>query len=148
MRISAKGRYALAAAIVLAQEFSGGASTTVISIAERLGISKIYLEQVFALLRRGEIVSSQKGAQGGYLLARPPREISAYDVLFAVETALFQKVEPTVPEKAPQVDAALASLVFSPLDAAVREALSRVSLEELAMEAETNGEAESLMFFI
>ncbi len=148
MRISARGRYALAAAIELAREFSGGASTTVISIAERLGISKIYLEQVFALLRRGGIVSSQKGAQGGYLLTQPPREISAYNVLFAVEMALFQKAEPTVPEKAPQVDAALDSLVFNPLDAAVREALSRVSLEDLAMEAEKNGNTESLMFFI
>ena len=106
MRISAKGRYALAAAMELARGFSGGASTTVISIAERLGISKIYLEQVFALLKRGEIVSSQKGAQGGYLLTRPPREISAYDVLLTVETALFQKTEPTAPEKAPQMDAA------------------------------------------
>ena len=148
MRISAKGRYALAAAIELAREFSGGASTTVISIAERLGISKIYLEQVFALLKRGEIVSSQKGAQGGYLLTRPPREISAYDVLLTVETALFQKTEPTAPEKAPQMDAALDSLVFGPMDAAVREALSRVSLEDLVMEAQTNGDAESLMFFI
>jgi Rrf2 family protein len=148
MRISAKGRYALAAAIELAREFSGGASTTVISIAERLGISKIYLEQVFALLKRGEIVSSQKGAQGGYLLTRPPREISAYDVLLTVETALFQKTEPTAPEKAPQMDAALDSLVFDPMDAAVREALSRVSLEDLVMEAQTNGDAESLMFFI
>ena len=148
MRISAKGRYALAAAIELAREFSGGASTTVISIAERLGISKIYLEQVFALLKRGEIVSSQKGAQGGYLLTRPPREISTYDVLLTVETALFQKTEPTAPEKAPQMDAALDSLVFDPMDAAVREALSRVSLEDLVMEAQTNGDAESLMFFI
>ena len=148
MRISAKGRYALAAAIELAREFSGGASTTVISIAERLGISKIYLEQVFALLKRGEIVSSQKGAQGGYLLTRPPREISAYDVLLTVETALFQKTEPTAPEKAPQMDAALDSLVFDPMDATVREALSRVSLEDLVMEADTNGDAESLMFFI
>lgn len=148
MRISAKGRYALAAAIELAREFSGGASTTVISIAERLGISKIYLEQVFALLKRGEIVSSQKGAQGGYLLTRPPREISAYDVLLTVETALFQKTEPTAPEKAPQMDAALDSLVFDPMDAVVREALSRVSLEDLVMEAQTNGDAESLMFFI
>lgn len=148
MRISAKGRYALAAAIELAREFCGGASTTVVSIAEKLGISKIYLEQVFALLKRGEIVSSQKGAQGGYLLTRPPREISAYDVLLSVETALFQKAESTAPEKAPQVDAALDSLVFGPLDAAVREALSRVSLEDLVMEADTNGDAESLMFFI
>jgi hypothetical protein len=50
MRISAKGRYALAATIHLAQKYDSGEYTTVLSISERFGISKIYLEQVFSLL--------------------------------------------------------------------------------------------------
>lgn len=147
MRISAKGRYALAAAVSLAQAYSGGGCTTVISISERLGISKIYLEQVFSLLKRGEVVSSTQGPLGGYILTRNPREISAYDVLAAVETALFQPAEETVAEKAPDVDAALNTLVFQSLDAAVAQALRRISLEDLMQEAE-NQNGEGLMFFI
>ncbi|MEL7602247.1 MAG: Rrf2 family transcriptional regulator, partial [Bacillota bacterium] len=49
MRVSAKGRYALAAMLHMAQRADTGEYITVISISERLGISKIYLEQVFSL---------------------------------------------------------------------------------------------------
>ncbi|MFV0412017.1 MAG: RrF2 family transcriptional regulator, partial [Oscillospiraceae bacterium] len=65
MKVSTKGRYALAAVTHMAQQHSTGEYITVLSIAERLGLSKIYLEQVFSLLKRGGIVNSTKGAQGG-----------------------------------------------------------------------------------
>ncbi len=148
MRISARGRYALAAVIQLAQEYDSGACVTVSSISESLGISKIYLEQVFALLKRGDIVSSLKGSQGGYMLARPPREISAYQVLHAVETALFQAAEPTVQQKAPQIDKALDTLVFQALDATVQTVLGGITLEDLTQEVERQNGEQGLMFFI
>ena len=81
MRISAKGRYALASVIHMAQQHHSGESVTLISISERLGISKIYLEQVFSLLKRGELVTSVKGALGGYLLSASPEQINVLDVL-------------------------------------------------------------------
>ena len=68
MRISAKGRYALAAAISMARQYGTGEHITAISISEKLGISKIYLEQVFSLLKRAGLVNTVKGAQGGYAL--------------------------------------------------------------------------------
>jgi Rrf2 family protein len=71
MRISSKGRYGIAAMISMAQNQSKNAYITIISIAEKLGISKIYLEQVFSLRKRAEMVHSIKGAQGGYRRARP-----------------------------------------------------------------------------
>lgn len=148
MRISAKGRYALAAAVTLAQAYGGGACVTVISISEKLGISKIYLEQVFALLKRGGVVSSLKGSQGGYMLSRAPGEITAYDVLLSVETSLFQEAEATVWEKEPQLDAALGSLVFGPLDVAVKAALAQVTLEALAQETQKRQADQALMYFI
>lgn len=81
MRISAKGRYGLAAMITLAQESTQDLCTQrVIVIAEKLGLSKIYLEQVFALLKRGKLVTSIKGAQGGCSLSRPAPQINAYEI--------------------------------------------------------------------
>lgn len=64
MRISTKGRYALAALIKIAENHGSGEYITIASISEKLGISKIYLEQVFSLLIIGGIVTSVKGAQG------------------------------------------------------------------------------------
>ena len=55
MRISSKGRYAVAAMTELAGVWKNGGSLTVLRISEALGISKIYLEQVFSLLKRAQL---------------------------------------------------------------------------------------------
>jgi len=148
MRISAKGRYGLAAAINMAENYNSGEYITVISISERLGISKIYLEQVFSLLKRGGIVTSVKGAQGGYQLARNPRQITALDVLSAVELSLFEPAEETVKPKAPEIDAAMRTTVFDALDSAVKSALEKITLADLVSEAEKHKADQGLMFFI
>ncbi|HOQ07481.1 MAG TPA: Rrf2 family transcriptional regulator [Clostridiales bacterium] len=148
MRISAKGRYALAAVINMAQQYDSGECITVISISERLGISKIYLEQVFSMLKRGDIVRSVKGAQGGYQLVRPPEQITVLDVLSAVETSLFETVEDTVPEKAPEIEAAMRTSVFDVMDKSLSDALSRITLEDLVLEAEKHKGGQTIMYYI
>ena len=148
MRISAKGRYALAAVIDMAQQYDSGECITVISISERLGISKIYLEQVFSMLKRGDIVRSVKGAQGGYQLVRPPEQVSVLDVLSAVETSLFEAVEDTVQEKAPEIEAAMRKSVFDVMDKALSDALSRITLEDLVLEAEKHKGSQAIMYYI
>lgn len=147
MRISAKGRYALASVTHMAQQQFGD-SITLISISESLGISKIYLEQVFSLLKRGELVTSVKGAQGGYQLARMPRQMTALDVLTAVETTLFDKTEDTVYEKAPEIEYAMRLSAFQPLDDAVADALGKVTLEDLVLAAEKQKGDHAAMYYI
>lgn len=148
MRVSAKGRYALAAVIHMAQNYAAGEPITVIRISEYLGISKIYLEQVFSLLKRSKIVTSAKGSQGGYQLARMPGQITVLDVLSAVELALFEKAEDTVPEKAPAIEAAIRSSAFDILDHAIKTALEKVTLEDLVAEAERYQSDSAPMFYI
>ncbi|NLX75874.1 MAG: Rrf2 family transcriptional regulator [Clostridiaceae bacterium] len=148
MRISAKGRYALASLTFMAQQYNSGEYVTVITISEELGISKIYLEQVFSLLKKAELVISSKGAQGGYLLSRMPREISVLDVLSAVEVSLFEQAQETVPDKAPEIDKALRSSVFDVLDQNVAKTLSGITLSDLVNEAEKYKNDQAMMFYI
>ncbi len=96
MRISAKGRYAIAATIYLAKRYANDEYITVISISEELDISKIYLEQVFSLLKQGDIVLSVKGSQGGYKLTRHPKHINVYEILSPIESALFEITKESV----------------------------------------------------
>ena len=147
MRISAKGRYALASVVHMAQQ-RNGESITLVSISERLGISKIYLEQVFSLLKRGELVTSVKGAQGGYLLSASPGQISVLDVLTAVETGLFDKTEDTVAEKAPEIEFAMRERAFQALDDAVSASLSQVTLEDLVLASEKHKGGDAAMYYI
>ncbi|MDF3005432.1 MAG: transcriptional regulator, BadM/Rrf2 family [Oscillospiraceae bacterium] len=148
MRISAKGRYALAAVINMAQQYHNGEYITLLSISEKLGISKIYLEQVFLLLRRGALVQSVKGAQGGYQLTRAPGLITVFDVLLAVEQALFEPTHETVQEKAPDIEVALKLSAFDVLDKAVRETLSNITIASLVNEAEKHKAEQAMMFYI
>lgn len=147
MRLSAKGRYALASTISMAENQSNE-YITLISISEKLGISKIYLEQVFSLLKHGGIVTSIKGSQGGYQLAKPSKKITVYDILSAVETSLFESAEETVKEKSPEIETAMNLLIYDSLDASIKTALQKITLYELVAEAEKHRSNQSFMFFI
>jgi len=84
MKLSTKGRYGLRAVIDLAMNCENEA-VALSSIAERQHISMSYLEQLIPKLRRAGIVNSIRGAQGGYVLAKPASEISVGDILRALE---------------------------------------------------------------
>jgi len=148
MRISAKGRYALAATTNMAQCYNKNEYITLISISDKLGISKIYLEQVFSLLKRGGIVNSVKGSHGGYQLARVPYRITAYEILSAVETSLFEATEESIAKNAPEIEAAMKITVYNPLDEAIKAALEGITLNDLVSEAERNNSDQGFMFYI
>ena len=147
MRVSVKGRYALAATTNIAEQYDKNEYITLISISDKLGISKIYLEQVFSLLKRGGIVTSVKGSQGGYQLARSPGQITIYEILASVETSLIESTEETIPKTAPEIEAAMKSIIFDALDHSIRTSLQKVTLEDLVAEAEKQKD-QGLMFYI
>lgn len=144
MRISSKGRYALAAVIEVAHS-SDGANVAVAGIAAALGISKIYLEQVFAQLKKAGVLLASKGSRGGYQLCRPPAKITAWEILSALESALTEPAESTVNENAPDIEAALDTLVFAALDTAVVECLSKVTVQDLLDYSERQKAEQSFM---
>jgi Rrf2 family protein len=131
MRISVKGRYALAAVIDIARNSGSGENVTIISIAGTLGISKIYLEQVFTQLKKTGVLLAVKGAKGGYQLSRPPAKISVWEVLAALESVLVESVEKTVDDNAPEIETAMSELVFQPLDMVITEFLSKITIQDL-----------------
>lgn len=85
MRISTKGIYALEVTVDLACYASEEKRATIRDIAKRRGISEKYLERIVGLLKKGGIVSSARGALGGYCLARKDSEITVLQVLEAAE---------------------------------------------------------------
>lgn len=148
MRISTKGRYAIAAIIDLAQKYSSDEFVSVISISEKLDISKIYLEQVFALLKRGGVVTSVKGSRGGYKLTRIPDEITVFDVLSSIEVPLFEETKETVSKKAPEIEIAMTFCAFKPLDKAIQSTLKSVTFNDLLKEVKKHSKDEEYMFYI
>jgi Rrf2 family transcriptional regulator, iron-sulfur cluster assembly transcription factor len=88
MHLSTRGRYAVMAMVDLASRdpaFSLADPVCLAEIAERQQLSQSYLEQLFAKLRRADLVSSARGPGGGYRLARPANEIAIADIVAAVD---------------------------------------------------------------
>ena len=87
MRLTTKGRYAVTAMLDLALHANRG-PVSLADISERQGISISYLEQLFAKLRRRELVVSVRGPGGGYQLSGDSREISVASVIDAVDESV------------------------------------------------------------
>lgn len=87
MKLSTRGRYGLKAMFDLALH-SGDGPVSLTSIAERQAISVNYLEQLISPLRKAGLVKSIRGAQGGYMLAKSPDEITVGIILTTLEGPL------------------------------------------------------------
>ena len=146
MKISAKGRYALASAVEIArQTYFSEEFMSSVSVAKTLGISKIFLEQVMANLKKAGIVVSAKGAGGGYRIALPLEQITAWDILITVEAALFERTDNTVMNFSPNIEAAIRELVFDKLDSTIEFELKQVTLRELLDSANYRNEEQAFM---
>ena len=87
MRLTTKGRYAVTAMLDLAIH-AGEGPVSLADISERQGISLSYLEQLFAKLRRNELVRSVRGPGGGYQLNRDQQDIDVAQVIDAVNESV------------------------------------------------------------
>jgi len=129
MATSQKAEYALRAMVLLAQ---GGERTVVSStIAERAKIPEKFLEAILVQLRRGGLVESRRGAEGGHRLARDSRSITVLQILEAVDGPLSLRPK----DRASPVDVALREL-WDRAESAVRAVLGAKTLEELCRDVE------------
>lgn len=87
MKLTSKGRYAVTAMLDVALHAAEG-PVPLTDISERQGISLSYLEQLFAKLRKSELVNSVRGPGGGYFLGREAINISVSEVIAAVDESV------------------------------------------------------------
>jgi Rrf2 family protein len=85
MRISAKTEYAAIAALELARCRGTADPVRLRSISEGQGVPEKFLVQILLQLKAAGLVTSTRGAAGGYRLARPPEEITLADIRGAIE---------------------------------------------------------------
>ncbi|MBI4830862.1 MAG: Rrf2 family transcriptional regulator [Candidatus Lindowbacteria bacterium] len=85
MKVSAKGDYACRALLELALKYDSQAPVHITEIAERQGIPRKYLVQILIMLKGAGLVKSRRGVDGGYLLSKPPSEITLGEVVRLVD---------------------------------------------------------------
>lgn len=138
MRISTKGRYGLTIMIALGKHYGEG-PMPLRKIAADYNLSEAYLEQLVGPLRNSGLVKSVRGAYGGYMLTRSPKDISAGDVIRVLEGPI-QPVEGIEDEDQPQRE------LWVRIRDAVKNVLDTTSIDDLANQQETDNE--NYMFYI
>jgi Rrf2 family transcriptional regulator, cysteine metabolism repressor len=89
VKLSVKSDYAARAVLGLAKRYAEGMSVRAEDLAAEQGIPPNYLVQILIELKSQQIVKSQRGKEGGYLLAKAPSEITFGDVLRCVHGQVF-----------------------------------------------------------
>ena len=89
VKLSVKSDYAARAVLGLARHYHKGSSIRADDLAAEQGIPVNYLVQILIELKSQQIVKSQRGKDGGYLLAKTPAEITFADVLKSVHGQVF-----------------------------------------------------------
>ena len=143
MKLSTKGRYGLRAIIDLAMHSEEQSETASIqSIAARQGISENYLEQLMRLLKQHQLITSVRGAGGGYRLARDASQISVGDVLRALEGDLNPVDCTAIRESGgcEGADACVTKYVWKKMNDAIQNAVDSIMLDELVNESRKIGD--------
>lgn len=151
MKISTKSRYGLRSLVDLAVH-SAGEQVPLVSIANRQSLSVNYLEQVFSLLKKANIVKSVKGAQGGYILGRRPDEITVADVIRAIEGDILIVEEEIQSDETSllyqNMQVCLQKQVWDKMTESVCQVVENITLEQLIKEYQELSQTDTMMYYI
>lgn len=139
MKLSVKSDYAARAVLGLARHYPTGTAQRVDDLATEQGIPANYLIQILIELKAQGIARSVRGKEGGYLLARPPVEITLGDVLRAVHGQVFDTPALSDPNCPPELRRA-----WQRLKSALDESADGITFQRLLEE----GAEKEKMYYI
>lgn len=139
MKITTKGRYGLTIMIELTRNY-GKRHVPLKEIAEKHKLSLHYLEQLASSLRNSGLIKSVRGAGGGYLLTKDPKEIIVGEIITSLEGPIMF-VEEMANEEVVQ------KALWNKLRNAVKDILDTTTLMDL-LEMEKKQSTDNYMFYI
>jgi len=126
MKLSAKSDYAARAVLGLARRFPSGESVRADDLAAEQGIPPNYLVQILIELKFQNIVRSLRGKEGGYMLARPPAEVTLGDIILAIHGQIFDTPALSEPLCPPELKVA-----WKKLQTSVEQAAEQMDFQKL-----------------
>jgi len=147
MKLSTKGRYAMRAMLVLAINYGNGL-ILLKDIAGKEGISERYLEHLVLSLKAAGLVSSVRGAHGGFTLTRPPSQIKLMDIMQVTEGSLSPVQCVTDPGTCERSSLCVTRDVWMELKEAMYQVLETQTLQDLVEKQRIRENHDTLMYHI
>lgn len=135
MKLSVKSDYAMRAVFGLALHFGSGHAIRVEKLAKEQGIPPNYLVQILIELKKGGLVTSTRGKEGGYKLARDPGDISAGDVIRCIHGSIFESPHNEDNPPHPAITS-----VWSKLQSNLDHSADAISFQNLIQSSQNNQE--------
>lgn len=134
MNVTSKTKYALMGMVYMAEKETEKLSLK--QISTNLNISKLYLESIFSLLRKHNLVVSIRGREGGYAFAKSPKDITVFDVFNIFEKELDQSSD----VKKQGIEKIISEQVLMRTGKAIEEELRKITIFDLSehLKAETS----------
>ena len=145
MELSCKTEYALLALLELAGCYSESEPLQIRQIAAQQTIPDRYLEQLLATLRRGGLVKSQRGAKGGYILARDPWKITLLDVVRCLDGSDSKPSQDETNTKT--LESAVVEEIWKEVYDTADEVLKRYTLQDLCDKRDARRQLD-IMYYI
>ncbi|WP_066873102.1 RrF2 family transcriptional regulator [Clostridium mediterraneense] len=129
MKLSTKGRYGVKAMVDLAIHYDDK-PVSIKVISQRQNISDYYLEQLFSSLRKAKLIRSIRGAQGGYVLNRDPKDITVADIMNVLEgpIEIAECIENTACNN---IDACATRVLWKKIKTSIDDVLGSVTLQDI-----------------
>jgi len=149
MKVSLRATYGIMAAVDLAMHL-GTAPVQAKSIARRQAIPARFLEQVLHSMKKAGLVSSLRGAQGGYVLSKKPSEVSIAEILEALDGPLLPPLGGAGRAQVRRLGKPelLLGKVWEQVYQAERQVLEAISVEKLAGQQRVLEQERSVMYHI
>lgn len=140
MKLSTKTRYGTRALIEIARNYKKG-PTKRKDIAKTQDISEGYLENILSTLKRQGLVSTVRGAEGGFVLEKSPAQITVLDIIVALEGTICPVECLERPEQCDKVPRCLSRIAWQKLYEAQKKTLSEITLQDLLDMEETDADS-------
>lgn len=149
MKLSTKGRYGVKAMFDLALH-TGDGPLPLKSIAERQEISEPYLEQLISSLRKAGLVTSVRGAQGGYKLAHPPQEITVGEIIRTLEgpMAPVDCVIEGDPVPCDRAEYCVTRMIWEKIRDSINGVIDGITLQDMIEDYQKMSRQETAMYYI
>jgi len=147
MKLSTKGRYGTRAMLDLALHYGDG-PILLKDVARRQEVSERYLEHVVTPLKVAGLLTSVRGAGGGFTLAKPPSQIRLSEIIQAVEGSITPVDCVDDPKICPRAGFCAARDIWTEMKKAMSGVLESTTLEDLAQRQREKGEPQATMYHI
>ena len=108
----------------------GEAPVSIKTISKRQNISEYYLEQLFSPLRKAKLIKSIRGAQGGYVLNKEPKDIKVSDIMYVLEGPI-EIADCIEDAKCNNVDCCATRILWRKIKDSIDSVMEGITLEDI-----------------